>query len=156
MAMGGRIRNRYDLETLMRLVRIAENGCWEWTGYRQSAGYGQIEIDGKRWLTHRLSWALHHDNEEPGDLILHHCDNKPCCNPAHLYEGTHADNWADAVARGRHTGDIPIEHKRKPRVRKLTHDQVKEIAASTGPLAATAERYGCSVVTVSNIRRGLR
>jgi hypothetical protein len=49
-----------------------------------------------------------------------------------------------------------LADKRKPRTRKLTDEQVKGIAASIGLLAETATLYGCSVVTVSNIRRGLR
>lgn len=36
-----------------------------------------------------------------GAFALHACDNKSCCNPAHLRWGSHADNMADKVARGR-------------------------------------------------------
>jgi hypothetical protein len=38
---------------------------------------------------------------DPGKYACHHCDNKVCCNPAHLYEGTAQDNSDDAVTRGR-------------------------------------------------------
>ncbi len=36
-----------------------------------------------------------------GFWVLHHCDNRRCIRPAHLYLGTNADNMRDCAARGR-------------------------------------------------------
>lgn len=38
---------------------------------------------------------------DPGMEACHHCDNPPCCNGEHLYEGTHQQNMDDAKRRKR-------------------------------------------------------
>lgn len=42
-----------------------------------------------------------HGPIERGTFILHRCDNPACCNAAHLRAGTHEDNMAEMVQRGR-------------------------------------------------------
>jgi hypothetical protein len=78
---------------------VTESGCWEWQGYREPGGYGQIRINGKLHKTHRLAFELTY-GESPL-VVRHTCDNPPCCNPNHLLGGTHADNVADKIERGR-------------------------------------------------------
>lgn len=78
-----------------------ENGCWEWQGATNGHGYGQLGYNGKRTTAHRLSYELSNGEIPAGVLVRHTCDNPPCCNPAHLILGTHLDNAADRVARGR-------------------------------------------------------
>jgi hypothetical protein len=79
-------------------------GCWVWMGGRQKLmGYGKISLNGKDFLTHRVAWELA-NGPIPADMqVLHSCDNPPCCNPAHLHLGTHADNMREKTERGRTT-----------------------------------------------------
>lgn len=85
--------------------------CWEWTASCNKAGYGYFSVkEGDKWVTrlaHRVAWELVNAQPVPDGLqINHHCDNPPCCNPWHLYAGTHATNSLDAQQRGRlATGD---------------------------------------------------
>jgi HNH endonuclease len=62
------------------------DGCWPWIGYyRDKAGYGQIKVNGRTQPAHRLAWILTHGPIPLSFLVvMHTCDNPPCCNPAHL------------------------------------------------------------------------
>lgn len=102
--------------------------CWPWIGKCQTGGYGRFEggskLKRRSCLAHRLAWTLKNGPIPKGLNILHSCDNPPCCNPAHLFVGTHRDNMADMTAKGRSThGD------RNGRAR-LTAAEVLEIRAA--------------------------
>lgn len=86
------------------------NACWPWTGAVHAVwGYGFFKrSDPRRNVqAHRLAWELANDRAPAqGMEICHTCDNEPCCNPAHLWEGTRAQNAADMVAKGRSGGAV--------------------------------------------------
>lgn len=88
-------------ERLARRLLPTTSGCLEWTGYTNVRGYGRIAFNGRTVGAHRLAWELVNGPIPDGMNVLHHCDNPPCCNVGHLFLGTHADNSADMVAKGR-------------------------------------------------------
>ena len=83
--------NRFD-------AYIPNGDCWE-APKEYGTGYGQIYIQGKRWMTHRLSYILFHGDIPEGMLVRHKCDNKLCYNPDHLELGTASDNQKDRAER---------------------------------------------------------
>lgn len=75
--------------------------CIEWIGASNDDGYGHCRFRGKTELAHRVAFILM-NGDIPADLhILHHCDNRKCVNPDHLYAGTHLDNMRDMMRRSR-------------------------------------------------------
>jgi hypothetical protein len=101
-----------DLERFYSFIRLAENAqCWAWTGPRDQLGYGRIWFgrrrDARKYLAHRVMWALVYGSL-PGIVeILHRCDTTGhgtgCVNPTHLMDGGyagHALNAQDAASKG--------------------------------------------------------
>lgn len=99
--------------------------CWEWMACCSQDGYGMIKVDGEVMRAPRVAWTLTYDEIPEGLCVCHHCDNPSCCNPDHLYVGTHADNMQDMSRRGR--GVYPGTRGEDHGPSKLTELEVHEI-----------------------------
>ena len=98
------------IEHLISKISInKETGCWN---YPTSSGikYGEIRITGflgnprRIYRAHRLSYELFIGDIPEGMFVCHKCDIRSCCNPNHLFVGTHKDNMRDMAKKGRAKG----------------------------------------------------
>lgn len=133
-------------------------GCWEWTGFKCSRGYGRMKVaraSGEGRVSegaHRVSWVLANGPIPDGSHILHSCDNPGCVNPAHLRPGTHAENMADAATRKR----FPDRRGRCSHDGKLSPDQRAEAArlAMEGvPYPEIGRRFGVTAACIYQVRK---
>ena len=134
------------------------DGCWEWQASLQKTGYGQFCIarDGKAEMeyAHRLAWLLTSGPIPEGKYVCHHCDNRRCVNPDHLFVATPAENNWDMYRKQRGPG-----RNGHAMNTKLCPSEVLDIRAryderSYGTVSALAAEYGLSRMTVQRI--GLR
>jgi hypothetical protein len=131
------------------------NDCWNWLGHTNT-GYGRLTLNKRCVYAHRLAWTLIEGSIPEGLDILHRCDNPRCCNTAHLFPGTHAENMADMASKGRHVAKIGVEHWQC----KVTPEEVLEarrlLANGELSIKLLAQRYGLSYAGMWNALRGRR
>lgn len=152
-----RKRTPLKIRLWRRIQKAGPDDCWPWTGGCCPRGYGRIGNDEKKMrnvLTHRAAYEDAIGPVPEGLNVLHRCDNPPCCNPAHLWLGTRADNNADMAAKGRANGG-GLKGQKNGNA-KLTNKQAAKIFAAKGSQTSIAARYGVSQSTVSLIKLGRR
>jgi hypothetical protein len=121
---------------------LKTDSCWLWQGSKVW-GYGlQCHM-----RANRLAWWFTHGPIPKGMEVCHNCpggDNRACCNPSHLWLGTHAQNMRDMAVKGRSFS-------------KLTAQQAQEIRgrrAAGEKGVALAKEFGVTESAVCSIHRG--
>lgn len=135
-----RPRNMNLEETIDYFLSIAieedtgyKTKCLRLLNYRYNAkGYLQVWFEDKAYLLtrlileHRLERKLVYgmDNRLTDECALHHCDQRFCINPDHLFLGTRTDNAKDRdrkdrQARGETQGSSKLTEKDVLEIRKL-------------------------------------
>lgn len=132
-------------------VEKIPDGCWLWTGYKISDGYGYMRMGGNAERVHRISLKLYLGRDiEEGMLVCHKpliCHNRLCVNPDHLREATNIENCNDKILDGTYQiGEAAANCK-------LTEEQVIAIRNDARIQRIIAEEYGVSKSTIAMIKR---
>jgi len=135
-----------------KVDKNAGNGCWQWVAGKNRYGYGRFWFNSKNMGAHRYSAKYLAGLNIDELLVCHHCDNRCCVNPAHLFVGTAADNTADMIMKGRSAmGTNPCKGIKNHRA-LLTEAQVLAIRSDNRVLRLIAADYGVSVCTIRDIK----
>jgi hypothetical protein len=139
---------------------ILDTPCWIWTGRLTTKGYGDFGYGAEYHLAHRLAWFFTY-GKFPEPCGCHKCDNPPCCNPEHIFEGTKSDNGKDMHQKGRAVHVRGSSHYKTI----LTNKQVKKIRELWAKHGVTqgkkgsitqgqlANDFGVGRTTINNIIR---
>lgn len=131
-------------------------GCLIWDGPIGTGGYGSMifRCDGvKKYLrAHRVAYEAYRGPIPDGQIVMHTCDIPACVNPNHLRLGTHADNMADKVAKGRHRNPARDSNG----ATKLNQAAVVVVLDSKLSVQTLAAAFGVTICTINRIRREAR
>lgn len=140
-----------------KVDHTSEDGCWPWRA-STSRGYGSFNDPAfPTHRAHRIAFLLANGHLDPRLDVCHSCDVPICCRPAHLWQGTRAENNLDMARKGRANGGHPGKYGTAAPRHKLTEDQAAAILAakrSGGSTKLLSRQYGVSTTVVKKIANG--
>ena len=117
--------------------------CWEWKGKvnaKDERPYFTVENKQRPSYVYVLEQMS--GEAQRNRMVLHSCDNRICCNAAHLSWGTHQQNMNDMKKRERHGAPQTVVRA----IRRLLKDGKTQ--------AEVAKLYGLSREAISAIHTG--
>jgi hypothetical protein len=152
-----------EARAIARWPEIKGTRCWIY-GSGKGKRYGSVHVEHGHWEgAHRVAWFLE-TGAWPEPCCLHKCDVPKCVRFSHLFEGTHKDDTADMIAKGR---DALIGER--SHLAKLTAADVREIRRLGAPCVRhlwkrgtallkkrLAKRFGTTTGHVNGILRNKR
>lgn len=88
------------------------SACWIWqggdSGSGRGGGYGRMSLDGQTVAVHIVMFVNEFGFVPGKKQIDHKCENRLCCNPAHLQMLTHRQN----------------QRRRRKNFKRCQHDKV--------------------------------
>jgi predicted XRE-type DNA-binding protein len=127
-----------------------EDECWEWIGAIHNR-YGRFSISGKIKPSHYIVYELINNSIPIGLLVCHKCDNPKCCNPKHLFLGTHGDNMRDMINKGRDKKAFG-EMNGNSKIKKKEVDEIKQLYSTNNySQRELAKQFNISQSTIFQI-----
>lgn len=129
--------------------------CLEWPRGRGAHGYGILRANGSNVGAHRLAYEAAHGSIPAGLFVCHHCDNRACFRPIHLFAGTNRDNVIDCAQKGRKNSPFGERHYSA----RFTEDDVlliRDLRARGTSVRALAEAFGVTGPCISHVVNGRR
>lgn len=138
---------------LRHALAYSGTDCLPWPFAMNAGGYGVIRHEGRNHVVSRLICQIAHGTPPAAGLdSAHSCNNRICCNPAHVSWKTRLANMADALEIG------TVLHGEGHPSAILTEDQVKQIRSLRGKMLQReiGEMFGVTKSAVGAIQRGDR
>lgn len=95
-------------------VEVKANGCWIWSGAKNSAGYGHLLVGSRTDNSRKYVKAHRFAYEQlvgpiPSPHLDHLCRTPACVNPKHLEPVTAKENIRRGIGHGKET-ECPYGH----------------------------------------------
>jgi hypothetical protein len=144
-------------------------GCLEATeslkAWAKGDGYAEVWVKnpggsprGRNVKAHRHVWEQCFGEIPDGMFVCHHCDNRSCVNPEHLFLGDHQDNMDDMVrkGRGRTSSGRGGEGNPASKLTQLQVDEIRRLCLRGVSQKSIAAKFGIHPISVSRIACGDR
>lgn len=130
------------------------DACWNWKASVNPDGYGNFMWKNEQ-RAHRVAWILTNGPISDGLSVLHEptrCNNRTCCNPAHLYLGTQFQNVHDMIKIGTKACIAGENHANS----LLNTESIIEIRKSYNkvPVGYLVSQFKVTVGTIRDVAKG--